>query len=59
MIKRVLYKELKDGTKLYKRYSDIGLKLKKIGTDEYYTAAIDSDENTYLYMEVEEEEKDE
>lgn len=57
MIKRVFYKELKDGTKLYKRYSDSGLKLKKIGTNEYYISAIDSDENTYLYMEVEEESK--
>lgn len=41
MIKKELYMEREDGVNLWRTYSDSGLKIRKVGTDEVYDEAID------------------
>lgn len=41
MIQKELYMERQDGVKLWRTYSDNGVKIKKIGTEEIYDEAID------------------
>ena len=44
----------KDGTNLYRTYSDEGKKIAKVGTDEVYDEAIDIEESDYIYEETDE-----
>ena len=44
----------KDGTNLYRTYSDEGKKIVKIGTDEVYDEAIDIEGSDYIYKETDE-----
>ena len=59
MIQKELYIERKDGVKLWRTYSDSGVKIRKIGTDEIYEEAIDvidySYEETNILIEESEE----
>lgn len=54
MIKKEFYKTRNDGVNLYITYSDLGLKIRKIGTDEIYDEAIDVENAPYEYEETEE-----
>lgn len=51
MIVREFYEERKDGVKLYRTYSDSNKYIKKVGTDEEYSEAIDIEGATYTYEE--------
>ncbi len=44
----------KDGTKLYRTYSDEDKKIAKVGTDEVYDEAIDVEGSDYIYKEIDE-----
>ena len=63
MIVREFYRTRKDGVDLYRTYSDEGLKIQKVGTDEIYDEAIDIDGAPYTYVEtdipIEQEETEE
>lgn len=52
MIVKEFYRTRKDGVKLYRTFSDAGLKIKKVGTDEIYTEAIDIQSATFKYEEI-------
>lgn len=51
MIVREYYTTRKDGVKLYKSYSDNNKIIKKVGTTEEYSAAIDIETASYTYVE--------
>lgn len=51
MIVREFYRTRKDGVDLYRTYSNEGLKIQKVGTDEIYDEAIDIDGAPYTYVE--------
>lgn len=51
MIAREYYKTRKDGVKLYRTYSDEQFKIHKIGTEEYYSEAIDVENAPFEYEE--------
>lgn len=51
MILREFYRTRKDDVNLYRTYSDKGLKIQKVGTDEIYDEAIDIDGAPYTYVE--------
>lgn len=53
MIKRDFYKTRTDGTNLYKTYSDQNVYIKKVGTEELYSSAIDIENISYDYEETE------
>ena len=55
MVLKEYYTTRSDGVKLYRSYSDKGVKLHKIGTDEVYDEAIDVETATYVYEETNEE----
>ena len=55
MVIREFYRETKDGAKLYKTYSDSNLYIRKIGTDEVYSVAIDVESSNFKYVETEEQ----
>lgn len=46
-----LFKEREDGIKLYKTYSDKGVYIKKVNTEELYSEAIDIDGVNFIYEE--------
>lgn len=52
MIVKDLYDTREDGTKLFRTYSNEGKYIRKVGTDEMYSEAIDVKE--YEYEETEE-----
>ena len=54
MIKKEFYKTRNDGVNLYITYSDLNLKIRKVGTDEIYDEAIDIEEAPYEYEETNE-----
>ena len=54
MIVKEFYKERKDGVKLYRTYSDEDFIIRKIGTEELYSEAIDVENAPYTYEETEE-----
>ena len=54
MVLKEYYTTRSDGVKLYRSYSDKGLKLRKVGTDEIYDDAIDVESAEYVYEEIEE-----
>lgn len=53
MIVREFYRTREDGTKLFKTYSDKGVYIKKIGTNEVYAVAIDVENTPFAYEETE------
>lgn len=56
MIVREFYRTREeDGVNLYRIYSDEGKDIRKVGTDEVYTEAIDVEGAPYIYEEYEEE----
>jgi hypothetical protein len=54
MVKTEFYRTREDGVNLYRTYSDEGLMLHKVGTDEVYSDAIDIENSGYEYEETEE-----
>lgn len=63
MIQTEFYGARSDGMNLYRNYSDIGVMIRKDGTDEIYSEAIDVEGSGYTYSEtdipIEEETEDE
>ena len=53
MIKKEFHSTRKDGVKLFRTYSDQYLKIKKVGTDEVYSEAIDIENAGFEYEETE------
>jgi hypothetical protein len=51
MIVKEFYKTRADGVDLYRTYSDKGLRIHKVGTDEIYDEAIDVASAPYGYVE--------
>lgn len=51
MIVREFYRTRKDGVNLYKSYSDKGVMIQKVGTDEIYDVAIDVSDAFFVYIE--------
>ena len=51
MIRIEFYGERKDGVKLYRTYSDEGLIIQKVGTEEKYDEAIDIEGAGFEYEE--------
>lgn len=51
MIAVEYYKTRNDGVNLHRTYSDAGLKIHKIGTDEIYDEAIDVSDAPFVYEE--------
>lgn len=49
-----LYKKREDGINLYRTYSDLFYKIKKIGTEEIYDEAIDIEDSGFQYEETDE-----
>lgn len=54
MVIKEFYTTRYDGVKLYRNYSDAGLKLHKIGTEEIYDEAIDVEDAPFQYEETDE-----
>lgn len=54
MIKREHYATREDGVELTRTYSDKGVKIQKVGTDEIYDDAVDVEGAGYRYTETEE-----
>ena len=54
MIIKEFYRTRGDGVKLYKNYSDRGVFILKVGTDEKYDTAIDIEDSRFEYTETEE-----
>ena len=53
MIQREFYATRYDGVNLYKTYSDSNLYIRKVGTDEIYSEAIDVESADFTYEETE------
>lgn len=53
MIVKEFYSTRKDGVKLFKTYSDKGMMIRKVGTDEVYSEAIDVEGAAFEYEETE------
>lgn len=51
MIHKEYYAIRPDGVWLYRSYSDAGVKIHKVGTDEVYDEAIDVESAEYVYEE--------
>ena len=51
MIEPVYHSTRADGVRLFKRKSDLGVKIRKKGTDELYNDAIDVESSTDEYEE--------
>ena len=51
MIIKEFYRIREDGVKLYRTYSDTGRNIKKVGTEEIYSEAIDVENAQYVYEE--------
>lgn len=54
MIKREYFKTRNDGVSLYRTYSDENFMIHKIGTEEYYSEAIDVENVPFEYEETNE-----
>lgn len=59
MIVREFYMTRKDGVNLYRTYSDANKYIKKVGTEEEYSEAIDVEGAPYTYEETDKEIEDE
>ena len=55
MIVREFYTQRKDGVNLYRTYSDANKYIKKVGTEEIYSEAIDIEGAGYEYIEMDKE----
>ena len=53
MIQREFYTQRKDGAKLYRTYSDIGMMIRQNETGAEYAEAIDVEGASYTYTETE------
>ena len=51
MIRKEFFKQRKDGVKLYKTYSDIGMLIQQEQTGIIYSEAIDVENAPYTYIE--------
>lgn len=51
MIVREFYKTRRDGINLYRTHSDLSVYIRKIGTEEEYTEAIDIESAPFVYTE--------
>ena len=51
MIIKEFYKTRKDGINLYRTYSDQSVYIRKVGTEEEYTEAIDVESAPFTYEE--------
>lgn len=51
MIVKEFYKTRADGVNLVRTYSDKGMQIRKVGTDEVYDEAIDVENAPYTYEE--------
>lgn len=51
MIIKELFKTRNDGIKLYKQYSDLGVKLRQIETDTLYDCPVDIEDAPFTYEE--------
>ena len=51
MIVKEFYRTRADGVNLVRTYSDKGLQIRKVGTDEVYDEAIDIENAPYTYEE--------
>ena len=51
MIDTKFHMTREDGVNLYRTYSDLNLKIRKVGTDEIYDEAIDVEDATFIYEE--------
>ena len=51
MIIKEFYETRKDGVRLYRTYSDQSVYIRKIGTEEEYTEAIDVESAPFEYVE--------
>lgn len=54
MIVREYFDTRSDGVRLYRTYSDINHYIRKVGTDEVYSEAIDIEGKDYVYEETDE-----
>lgn len=59
MIVKEFYMTRKDGVNLYRTYSDANKYIKKVGTEEEYSEAIDIEGAPYKYEETDKEIEDE
>lgn len=55
MIVREYFDTRKDGVRLYRTYSDKNLYIRKVGTDEVYSEAVDVEDAPYTYEETDKE----
>ena len=55
MIVTKFYATRNDGVNLYKTYSDANKYIRKVGTDEVYSEAIDVENSGYTYEETDKE----
>lgn len=51
MIIKGFYQKRQDGVNLYRTYSDKGVQIRKVGTDEIYDEAIDVESAPFIYEE--------
>lgn len=51
MVQKEFYKTRNDGVNLFRTYSDEGVQIRKVGTDEIYDEAIDIEGAPYQYEE--------
>lgn len=51
MVVKEFYRTRADGVNLYKSYSDEGFYIRKVGTNEVYSEAIDVENAPYIYEE--------
>lgn len=51
MIVKEFYITRQDGVNLYRTYSDKGVQIRKVGTDEIYDEAVDIESVTFIYEE--------
>lgn len=58
MVITEFYRVREDGIFLYRTYSDKGLMIKKVGTEEVYQEAIDIEGVAFVYEEIENSEKE-
>lgn len=55
MIVREFFQTREDGVNLFKTYSDANKYIKKVGTEEIYSEAIDVENASFTYEETEQE----
>lgn len=55
MIVREYFDTRKDGVRLYRTYSDINHYIRKVGTDEVYSEAVDVEDSGFEYEETDKE----